>query len=82
MIWNCLGNFEFSVVPKAFFTGDGQPLTCTDKSAIMYKFKNFAEPEEFCEILSNSADGYRVIVIDGMAAISEIPHVTKTALAQ
>ena len=29
---HCLGNFEFSVVPKALFTGDGQPLTCTDKS--------------------------------------------------
>ena len=36
-----LGNFAFSVVPKAFFTGDGQPLTCTDKSIIMYKFENF-----------------------------------------
>ena len=32
---HCLGNFEFSVVPKVFFTGDGQPLTCTDKSIIM-----------------------------------------------
>ena len=51
-----LGNFVFSVVPKALFTGDGQPLTC-NKSAIMFKIENFAEPKEFCEILSNSAEG-------------------------
>ena len=72
MIWNCLGNFEFSVVSKAFFTGDGQPLTCTDKSVIMFKFENFAEPEEFCEILSNLADCYQLIVIDGMAAMNQV----------
>ena len=52
-----LGNFVFSVVPKALFTGDGQPLTCTDKSAIMFKIENFAKPKKFCEILSNSVEG-------------------------
>ena len=45
-----LGNFEFSVVLKALFTGDGQPLRSTDKSIIMYKIENFAEPKELCEV--------------------------------
>ena len=31
-----LGNFEFSVVPKALFFNDGQPLNCTDKSSILH----------------------------------------------
>ena len=69
---HCLGNFEFSVVPKALFTGDGQPLTCTDKSAIMHQIEKFVEPEELCEMMSNLSPGYRVIVIDGMAAVNQV----------
>ena len=30
------GNYEFSVVPKALFSSDGQPLTCTEKSSVLH----------------------------------------------
>ena len=35
-----LGNFEFSVVPKAVFFNDGQPLNCTDKYPFCTILKN------------------------------------------
>ena len=41
-----LGNFEFAVAPKALFTSDGQPLTCTDKSAIMHHIEKLEESNE------------------------------------
>lgn len=73
----CFGNFEFSVVPKSFFTYDGQPLTCTDKSSILHKIEMlssefdadslFVPPGQLPE-----EEEYNVVVIDGMALVNQI----------
>ena len=39
----CLGNFEFSVVPKALFSPDGEPLPSTDKSKILHQIEELAK---------------------------------------
>ena len=57
-----LGHFEFSVVPKALFFNDGQPLNCTDNSSILHHI----------EELGVTTDEERVIKIDGMAVANQI----------
>ena len=57
-----LGHFELSVVPKALFFNDGQPLNCTDKSSILHHI----------EELGGTTDEERVIIIDGMAVANQI----------
>ena len=69
---HCLENFEFAVVPKALFTSDGQPLTCTDKSAIMHHIEKL---EESNEMIISSTEDDSIIVIDGMAVVNQV---TKT----
>ena len=41
----CLGNFEFSVVPKSLFSPDGQLLLCTDKSSILHHIEDLLKDE-------------------------------------
>ena len=40
-----LGNFEFSVVSKALFFNDGQPLNCTDKSSVLHHIEELANSQ-------------------------------------
>ena len=70
---HCIGNFEFSVVPKGLFTSDGQPLTCTDKSAVMHAIEKLVDADQLSnQTIVNSTEDYRVIVIDGMAVVNQI----------
>ena len=66
---HCIGNYEFSVVPKSLFTVDGQPLACTDKAKLMHHIEELSGSTNPCISLvqQNSA-----IVIDGMAIVNEI----------
>lgn len=71
----CIGNYEFSVVPKSLFTVDGQPLFCMDKSKILHHIEDM---DDSCSMVVNPAAGCemnRAIVIDGMAVVNQI---TKT----
>jgi hypothetical protein len=43
---HCIGNFEFSVVPKSLFTSDGQPLMCTDKSVVIHQIESLSIHEQ------------------------------------
>ena len=38
----CIGNYEFSVVPNSLFTVDGQPLPCTDKAKLMHHVEDLS----------------------------------------
>ena len=72
----CLGNFEFSVVPKALFSTDGEPLPCTDKSKILHHIEDLGainKPTDDDNLtITDVNDDNRVIVIDGMAVVNQI----------
>ena len=76
-----LGNFEFSVVPKALFFNDGQPLNCTDKSSILPNIEELANSQQDVAInpdISVTTDEQRVIIIDGMAVANQINKTKET----
>ena len=65
----CIGDYEFSVVPKSLFTEDGVPLACKDKFTVM----NILENLENSEVqLPGDAPYNSAIIIDGMAVVNEI----------
>ena len=64
----CIGNYEFSVVPKSLFTVDGYPLPCTDKAKLMHHVEDLSvSTNQSTLIQQNSA-----VVIDGVAVVNEI----------
>ena len=67
-----LEHLSVSVVPKSLFTCDGQLLACTDKSNIMHQVENLTVLEERYGLMSDSVNGYRVIIIDGMAVVNRV----------
>ena len=70
-----LGNFEFSVVPKALFFNNGQPLKCTDKSSILHHIEELENSQQDVATtpdISVTTDEQRVIIIDGMAVANQI----------
>ena len=69
---HCLGNYEFSVVPKSLFSTDGQPLTCTDQSSLLHHIEDLTlqtQQENSTNINNNT---HRVIIIDDMAVVNEV----------
>lgn len=68
---HCLGNFEFSVVPKSLFTNDGEPLTSTDKSVILHLIEDMASAEQTQDDEMETEQS-NVIIIDGMAIVNQI----------
>ena len=70
----CLGNYEFSVVPKSLFTQDGQPLMCTDKAKILHKIEDLANDVAVAGEETESMDQQtsKVIIIDGMAVVNSV----------
>ena len=66
---HCLGNFEFSVVPRALFTSDGEPIACTDKAKILHHIEELGSLEESGEENDNDSS---VLVIDGMAVLKDL----------
>ena len=73
----CIGEYEFSVVPRSLFSADGQPLPCIDKAKLMHHIEEMAgvnvNPPR--DVQENSA-----IIIDGMAVVNQInkDHTLKT----
>ena len=70
-----LGNFEFSVVPKALFFNDGQPLNCTGKSTILHHIEELLNSQQDVAInpdISVTTDEQRVSIIDVMAVANQI----------
>ena len=65
----CIGNYEFSVIPKSLFTVGGHPLPCTDKAKLMHHVEDLSISTDpsITLIQQNSA-----VVIDGMAVVNEI----------
>ena len=63
-----IGNYEFSVVPRALFYSVGLPLPCIDKSKLMLHLEEMAGiSDEVTSVQENS-----VIIIDGMAVVNQI----------
>ena len=49
----CLGNFEFSVVPKALFTADEKPLPCMDKAKLLHQIEESVKKNNETNIPDN-----------------------------
>ena len=65
---HCIGNYKFSVVPRALFSSDGLPLPCIDKSKLMHHSEEMAGvSDDVTSVQENS-----VIIIDGMAVVNQI----------
>ena len=64
----CIGDCEFSVVPKSLFTEDGLPLACKDTFTVMNILENLGnlEVQLLGDVPYKSA-----IIIDGMAVVNE-----------
>lgn len=67
---HCLGNFEFSVVPKSLFSNDGEPLISTDKYVILHHIEDMLKPESSQDEIGHSDQS--VIIIDGMAVVNKV----------
>lgn len=70
----CIGNFEFTVVPKALFSSDGEPFPCSDKSKILHQIEqNLKEHDDQMDLQTEFIDEQRrVIIIDGMAIVNQL----------
>ena len=64
----CIGEYDFSVVPKSLLTEDSVTLACKDKSTIM-NIKNLENSE--VQIPGN-APCNSALITDGMAVVIEI----------
>ena len=71
---HCLGNFEFSVVPRSLFTSDGEPIACTDKSKILHQIEELGSLHEGQSDESTELNQYEssVLIIDGMAVLNQV----------
>ena len=68
----CLGNLEFSVVPKALFTADGEPLPCMDKAKLIHQIEESVKKNNETNIPDNIQLHRQHKVLDGMAVVSQL----------
>ena len=61
---DCLGNFEFSVVPKALFSTDGEPLLCTDKVKLLHHIEELGKLHQQNDIEAVDEKEMKVLMID------------------
>ena len=69
MLERCVGDYEFSVVPKSLITEDGVPLAFKDKLTVMDILENLENLEVQ---LPGNAPYESAIIIDGMSVVNEI----------
>ena len=69
---DCLGNFEFSVVPKALFSTDREPLLCTDKVKLLHHIEELGKLHQQKDIDAVDENEMKVLVIDGMTVLNQI----------
>ena len=67
---HCLGNFEFSVVPKALFSTDGEPLLCTDKAKLLQHIEELGKLHQQNDTENVDENEMKVLAIDGMAVLN------------
>ena len=58
--------FEFTVVPRSLFTGDGTMLRCSCKSALMHILEKAGGPSSNTQEITA---GFKVATVDGMAEV-------------
>ena len=61
----CLGNYEFCIVPTSLFSVYGQPLVCSDKSKLLHLIEELADLALQTNLVKEH-DG-SCIIIAGMA---------------
>ena len=68
---DCIGNYEFGVIPRSLFQSDGSLLLPHDKSKVMHGREGLIS--ECTEVAStNNGVGRRVILFDGMELVNSI----------
>ena len=74
----CLGNYEFCVVPKSSFSVEGQPLACNNKSKLIHLIEELADSTLPTNLVKEHKDSY--IITDGIAVVHEVAkdNLTKT----
>ena len=81
---NAVGNYEFTLTPRALFAPDGSMLMCTDKSKLIHdleKLANTADQNDHNEMLApNEQDGLaltspantKIAIVDGMVLVQKM----------
>ena len=68
---DCIGNYEFGVIPRSLFQSDGLLLFPHDKSKVMHGLEGLIS--ECTEVTStNNGVGRRLILFDGMELVNSI----------
>lgn len=85
---NAVGNYEFTLTPRALFAPDGSILPCTDKSKLIHCLEKLGKPndthpnsqapvseEHVDEAETSSAppsESYKIAIVDGMVLIQQM----------
>ena len=84
---NAVGNYEFTLTPRALFAPDGSMLPCTDKSKLIHNLEKLVNTEEQTETpaadeqdddrdpVSSSATSStipKIAIVDGMVLVQKI----------
>ena len=67
---HCLGNFEFSVVPKVLFSFDGEPLPYTDKAKLLHHIEELGKLQQQHQMEISDVNDGKVLVIITIIIIS------------
>ena len=67
---NCLGKYEFCVVPKSLFSVDRQPLACNDQSKLIHLIEELADSTLPTTLVIEHDDS--CIITNGMAVVNKI----------
>ena len=70
----CLGNFEFSVVPKVLLTADGEPMPCMYKAKLLHQIEESIKKNNETNIPDNMQlhQQHKVLILDGMAVVNQL----------
>ena len=73
-----IGTYEFSTIPRALFSADGQLLIPTDKSAFVKTLESHVDFENHADVETEISESTRKIcIIDAMAVVQTIKKGTK-----
>ena len=83
----CIGTYEFGVVPISLFAADGSLFLAYDKASILHHLEKcqiakagaIEEPENnLSDYVQVQAAGDRVLIIDGMAVVNSVAKTDRT----
>jgi len=77
---DAIGNYEFTLTPRALFAPDGSMLPCTDKSKLIHNLKKLTNMEERCEQTETPTviDSPKIAVVDRMVLVQMTTSKTGT----